>query len=835
MGERARICAPTASAISPRLVAKEKISVPREERNFMSVFTQEKVYWIGPRESDISAVKDLFAGSITIFGSNQEPNFAFCNSESHPGRIDHNNTSYESDRFLVEKARELVEKDPSVKFMLYNSNIFNTIEGFSAMQEKYHCILCMNDGDLLRRMNDKHTFHEWLNGIADVLHIVPCVKANSDYRNVYTSFSSFPEWHPGCRFIIQAPVASGGSGTFILDDKNEKAISPYLDSNATYLSSVYQENNVSVNIHAIIYSDEILLTPGSIQIMKEDDLRLMYRGADFVAFRGLDAGMRKKFKEQTLIACKEFQRRGYRGVCGIDAIFSNNKVLLLEVNNRFQSSTNLLNFGLKKLGFKSIQELDYDAFCNPRPETKDREIENAEIDFSDYAFIFTGTNEHCDMILDRANKCPYVDSIDLDGYRRGMGTYANVSHLYRINFNTNIVWVNEDHLLNLHENIVDPVKDWIKRIRTFGELAADQEAKIPKESMIALKVALMTQGVVFSAKAEKYLETHGGFRPATNDAIDLKVGGRLVVNAPISIKFAEFSPFEFDIEGGDEGQPILNYYGEKLCEISYFKIDPFQQQTTKNGVPFSDVAYLSTDRLRVHLTNYCKYKRKNQGCRFCNMATEVREFSSEDLEEVLAAYYDSSLSIRHFLVGGQSEEDAVAEDKLIATIAAIRRHWRLNKIYAMILPCSNEMLDKMHSEGLNEIAFNIEIFDEACARKYMPGKGQILRSEYIRVLQRAVGKFGRAGNTRSMVIVGLEPWESMERGIFQLIDIGVQPLLSVFRPLPETPLEHLIPPSMKSLCDLFLSVTERMEKMNCQFRLGPVCVFCQNNTLSLPE
>lgn len=800
----------------------------------MSIFTQEKVYWIGPRESDISAVKDLFAGSITIFGSNQGTNRAFCNHETHPGRIDHNNTSYESDRFLVDEANNLLEKDPSVKFMLYNGNIFNSIEGFKEMQEKHHCILCVNDPGLMHDMNDKHKFHEWLDGIADVLHIVPCVKANSDYSNVYGNFAPFPERKPGCRFIIQAPVASGGSGTFILDDKNEKAIEPYLDSKATYLSSVYQENNVSVNIHAIIYSDEILLTPGSIQIMKEDDLRLMYRGADFIAFRGLDASMREKFKEQALIACKEFQRRGYRGVCGVDAIFSNGKVLLLEVNNRFQSSTNLLNFGLKKCGFKSIQELNYDAFCNPRPEERDRGIENAEVDYSDYAYIFTGTNEHCDMILDRSKRCPYVESIDFDGYHRGMGTYVNVSHLYRINFKTNIVWVNEDHLLNLHENIVDPTKDWIKHIRTFGKLVSTQGATIPQDVLIALKVALMTQGVVFSARAEKYLEAHGGFRPATNDAMDLKVGGRLVINAPISIKFAEFSPFEFDVEGEGDGRPILNYYGEKLCDIDYFKTDPLQQQTTKNGIPYSDVAYLSTDRLRVHLTNYCKYKRASLGCRFCNMATEEREFSKEDLDEVLEAYSNTN-TVRHFLVGGQSEQDAVAEDKLIETIASIRKHWRLNNIYAMILPCSDNMLDRMRLAGLNEIAFNIEIFDETCARKYMPGKGQIPRREYRRVLQRAVGVFGKTGNARSMVIVGLEPWDSMERGISELIEIGVQPLLSVFRPLPETPLEHLIPPSMKSLCELFLSVTEKMAKANCQFRLGPSCRFCQNNTLSLPE
>lgn len=798
----------------------------------MSIFSEEKVYWIGPRESDIAAIKDLFAGSITIFGSNCGNNRAFCNRESHPGRIDHNNTSYESDRFLIDEARKSIEADPNAKFMLYNGNIFNSIEGFKELQEQYHCILCMNDGSLMRSMNDKHFFHELLEQCADVLHIEPCGKADCDYDNIERRFKNYPEYRKGCRFIIQAPVASGGSGTFILDDKNEKSIEGYLNGNARYLASVYQEKNVSVNLHAIIYDEETLLTPGSIQIMKEDDLRLMYRGADFIAYRELDENLRNTFKEQALIACEKFRELGYRGVCGIDAIFSEGKVLLLEVNNRFQSSTNLLNLGLVSKGFKSIQELDYDAFHRPRPEEKDRGIIDVEVNFSDYSYIYTGTNEHCNRILARRIDCPYIDSIDLDGYNESAKTYVNVSHLFRVNFHTNIVWVNEDHLLNLHENVIDPPKDWIKLIRTFGKMCEKGEM-IPSENMIAVKVALMTQGVVFSDRAKHYLETHGGFRPATNDAIDLKVARRLIVNAPISVKFVEFSPFEFDIPDEESGACLLNYYGDKLCDIEYYKTDPLQSRKTSNGVSFSDVAYFSTDRLRVHVTNDCKFKRVDVGCAFCNMQRNDSAFAMEDVGEVLDAYNASGLPVKHYLVGGQSAEDEIAEDRLLRTISVIRSR-SVYRIYAMILPCEDELLDKMNRAGLDEIAFNIEIFDEKCARKYMPGKGKISRSKYMRALQSAVGKFGRSGDVRSMVIVGLEPENSMRSGIDWLIKNGVQPLLSVFRPLPHTPLEHLIPPSMGSLCKLYLDVTKWLEEQNCRFRLGPNCKFCQNNTLSLP-
>lgn len=104
----------------------------------MSIFNDEKIYWIGPRESDISAVKDLLAGSITLFGSNENGNYSYSNYYDNPQRIDHNNSSIDSDLFLVNKAKEIVEADPNVKFMFYNGNIFYAIDGFIQLQEKYH-------------------------------------------------------------------------------------------------------------------------------------------------------------------------------------------------------------------------------------------------------------------------------------------------------------------------------------------------------------------------------------------------------------------------------------------------------------------------------------------------------------------------------------------------------------------------------------------------------------------------------------------------------------------------------------------------------------------------
>lgn len=784
----------------------------------MSIFSEQKIYWIGPRESDIAAVKDLFAGSITIFGSNENGNASFCNYNDHPSRIDHNNTSKDSDNFLIDKAREYIARDKNVKFMLYNGNIYNTIDGFKQLQEEYNCIYCVNDADLMVKMNDKHYFHELLEGKADILHIESCNIADCDYDNVCGKLDA-----KDCRFIIQAPVASGGSGTFILDSVNGDEIQKRADPYKNYLVSVYQENNVSANIHAIIYDDDIIFSPGSVQIMKEDDYRLMYRGADFVAYRGLDKDLRARFESQALIACKEFQKQGYRGVCGIDAIFANGKVLLLEVNNRYQSSTNLLNMALRENKLPSIQELNYEAFYNKTPSAAARKIHDAVVNYSNFAYVYTGTNMHSDAILERSKNNPHVVSVDMDGYHPYCKMYANISHLFRVNFNTNITWVNEDHILNLHENIIDPAKDWVYKIRHGSE---------NEKNLLALKVALMTQGVRFTDAAAEYLEQNGGFRPATNNAIDLFVD-RMIVNAPINIKFVEFTPFTLDVQKAENGeyQKVLLYYGEKLMRVNNFPNDEMQNKTTSRGVKYSKVAYLSTDRLRVHISNHCKFKKSGVGCKFCNMETDDEQFTLDDIREVVADYRQNNPHVKHYLIGGQSAEDEVASDMIVETIKIIRELDRQGHIYAMVLPVDMKTIDDMRDAGLDELACNIEIFDAELAVKYMPGKGKIPREKYMEALKYAAVRQDFLGDTRSLVVVGLEPLKSMYDGITKLANNDIQPILSVFRPLPDTALADLVPPSMKSLCEIYEKATAICAKSG--LRLGPSCVFCQNNTLSM--
>lgn len=798
----------------------------------------EKLYWIGPRESDIDAVRSMFSGSVTLFGSGMNGNRAFCSETHLPERMDHNTDNDDADRFLLEEAIAILDHDPDAKFMFYNGNAFYG-GPFRNIKEKYaENFLCLNDEVLMRDLNNKNYFHDTFKNRLNVLDVESFNLADCDYHNVAKRFGGRAT--PGCRFVFQAPVASGGSGTFILDHENEDEIAKRAEVKENYLVSVFQENNISVNIHAIIYDEEILLSPGSVQIMREDDYRLMYRGADFFAYRQLDKAMRDTFEEYALKAAATFQQRGYRGVCGIDAIFTNDQVFLLEVNNRFQASTNLLNYALLNGGFKSVQEMNYEAFTVGRPQPGDEQMKDIDVNYSNFSFIYNGTNEHCLRLFDRCADSPCVVGVDADGFNRAYkdGSFAANSHLFRVNFNTNITWINEDHELNIHENIFDPSRKWMNKIRNFDK---------SKENLLALKIALMTQGLIFSDDALRYLDQHGSYRIATNNAVDIKISdirvaeigsGKksrklMTVNCPIRIKFSEFAPFTFDIFHARNGKdyPILVYYDTPLMLIMPHRYDTLSERVTKSGLSYSKVAFLSTDRLRVHITNHCSYKDSGVGCKFCNMSVDHDEITLDDIREVVGAYHRECKEVSHYLVGGQSDGGSHSEEKLIKTVEVIREISPQAKIYVMILPCSQECLDRLVASGVTEIGHNIEIFDADCAVKYMPGKGVIPRETYFKALSNAYFRSSVPGNIRSLVVVGLEKEESMYNGIRRLAEQNIQPILSVFRPLPETELKDVVPPSMRKLAEIYLKSEDICLKHH--LHLGPSCPSCQNNTLSM--
>lgn len=854
-----------------------------KELNRRAPLIEKGLIWVGPRWSDIAeqdlAAKEgeapLISGAVTLFGgTDQEKNlFAYCDKNSSL-RVDHNIEDAKQDEYMFDRISALAQQDPNVKFYFYNQlAYYNIIKDGQHLGDVIGIDRCVgvNEKAILDELNNKISFHNKYGDLAEgkgLLQVKECVYADLKYDYLCELFQEGE-----CKFIVQEAIASGGSGTYILTKKNGDTLIKSLNINNRYLVSVYREDNVPVNIHALIFDDGVIFTPPSIQVMKadytklngEDETRkLMYRGADFVELARVaalpDEPCNKvnnkhveKFKKLCKELCERIKGKGYRGVLGIDGIIYNDEVRLLEVNCRFQASTSLIDRALADKGAPSLQRINIAACSGASKEGYEKIFEGLKVPYSNYSYNHVGANEHAVHILKKVEEPhSWLVAKELDGLDatklNGLTKYGN-AHLFRLVFNTNICWVNEDGAVNLDECICEPVDELHDKILNNAESKVNE--KVDGDDLLALKIALLTQGANRQDGSREV-------RIATNDAIDICFGEKyydVVINVPTQNKFQAFSPF--DIAATENGEQTLLYYGQEITSVKLYEPDKLAETAIKNTeFHYSDVAFLSTDRLRVHVTNQCIYKKnveKRESCKFCNICPTTGDIDEGTIAEVIGSHWAqrTSTGLRHFLIGGQSPEQNDATMKklkdIIGTIKKVTGNNVDAEIYAMILPLEKEKIKELKQAGLDQIAFNIEIFDEVCAKKYMPGKGSIKRETYMKALSDARDIWFSGSShkeevvkqVRSMVILGLEPRESFIKGIKTLINIGIQPLISLFRPLKNTELEDYVAPSMGYVYNVYQSVQDEMreyrEKRKNRFMmLGPDCKCCQNNTLSLP-
>lgn len=808
------------------------------------------IFWVGNRYSDLPQIngKYGFKGSISFFGdAESEDNLVMCTTQSQK-RVDHNDsTDVEQDNFVIKSVKYLSNKYPDAKFMFYNpSSIYRLGLDKDIGVDKF---VSLNDFDILNLVNNKREFRNWAKEFLPLNKVIERTRADCEYEDLLDEYKkgSFKDenkyeydginvtdikYDDDIKFIIQAQVSSGGVGTFLMDKNNSNSVLAELDKKSTYLVSVYFSKNISVNMHVIIYEQDIIYSPGSIQLMREVSVenKLLYKGADFIAYTKIDFSLRDQFEKQVKILAKKLQEKGYRGVCGIDAIIHDDRVNILEINGRFQASTALINKALLLRGYKTIQELNYESFIN---EVAQNNYLNSlfNVNYSNYTYSYEGQLNHDFHILKNANKCNYIVDIQSDGFTNNTNRhYIAEAYLFRVVFSSNIASIDENGRVLVNENICTPDK-WLVR-------------SIKSKNKLVLKIALLIQGIVIDEKIAPKL------REATNNAVDLKVGN-LIINSPTNIKYVELSPFKLIESKEYIGNYCIEYYGKVLIDnVGVFPADKNQELRLKdNKHSYSEIAYLSTDRLRVHLTNACCFKtiNKNGGCKFCNIEINdnPNQITPNDISEVVRKYIadeknntDSLIKLRHFLIGGQTLNNC---DNSIVDTAKQLSNYRFMSKYVMSVPLKSSTVIELIKAGVSEFAYNIEIFDEKCRLKYMPEKGKISVENYFKSLVETKNLLVNLAPTyqkkivRTMIIVGLEPDETLLEGIRRVIKSEIEPMLSVFRPLPNTPLEDFNAPSIKSVLELYSVVNDIMIEENTSIKkLGPECVCCQNNTVSMP-
>lgn len=756
-----------------------------------------ELFWIGIQESEIDMTFGLFTGSITIFGSGTNNNFAF--DKKYKFRYNYNIDNDMWIEFVNESAKTIVRNHPNCMFCLYypmDALFYNEVITSR--------MVGVNNPIKLDLWDNKFRCREWLNN--DVPTISHEIVYGEEVIRRYTHSSDNKD------VVLQGEYSCGGSETFLLTQESYLSVFQNISKNKKYSISPYIKENISLNIHLVIYRDQIITFTPSVQIILVNNNIFEYKGADYILYNHIPDKIKEKVDTYSRIIGKRLQRSGYLGVCGIDYIATKDEVFFCEINPRFQSSSFLINQALYESGLNfSIQKLHIDSYFYKKCQYS---IPNVKVSFSYYKATYSYENLlFLINLAKRAKEATQVICKD-DNLLWDIKLEEN-TYLYKLIFNRNICSFTQLFTLSIHANL-----HINKRIVNLG---------IIEKNMLGLKIMLQTHGITVSHAVELYMEKHNGINYQEFDALDLILNEKYYMSVPYLTNLSEISPFSLEMI---ENQIWLYYCEKKLMTAMVRGTDPLSSKVSKNGILYSDFTYLGFDRLRIYHRLGCVYKQNDLSCGFCDLCNDSRVLSFDNIAEAIDAYQHNE-QIRHYLIGGGSQ--LLTDDfTFICKIAKYLKSKNKKPIYLMSLPpVNNSIMDSLKNSGITEVAFNIEIYDREIAKKYMPGKGYIPLDFYINALKYAVRIWGNNGNVRSIFIVGLEPKESLIKGIKTICQIGVSPILSLFKPIKGTSLGYLLPPTDEEILEI---VNET--KLICadyNVPLGPICHYCEDNTLKISE
>lgn len=760
------------------------------------------IIWVGHRESEIYNTN--IAISITSWGSNCNGNISYC--KEYGTRTINNK---ERSNFIVKMLKTLLVKN-NYKVMFYSPTLaYSLMKSNPELKEN---IVCLNTNKTLKLLNDKITTRLWMSKYMPVLPYVLLAGKDCHFINIKKYFSNYTQ------FVIQDTNSSGGLGTFLMNNENYEDVFSQLEKEKLYLVSYYVTPSFSTNVHILVADEDIIVFPGSVQIIEEYKNNLIYSGADFVNYKYI----KKEYKDVIYSYAKQIgsllKGIGYKGICGIDFLVNNDRIYFVEINPRFQASTILLNLALNDVGLPSIQELQVCAF-NGAKIFMVHLLEQLDVEYSLYKY----KKEYCDnthqyleklILLEESLETQYLL---YDGCLKT--NYNDETYLYQVIWKRHISSCGKDGILHLHPNV--PFQHFIDDVLPLTQTP---------ESLMHLKIALLNQGVRILPEANSAIGISGGYNESVFNSLDLILFHYLRINAPVNINLCSISPFAI---GYQKQKYILYYYSREICEIELEFSKSIENLKTQNGIPYKLIAFISGDRLRIKPEPRCFFKTQGQGCMFCpgnKSSSSNNSFDLLDIKEVID-YCVAHENFRHILIGGGSADPSTDENNILPVVEYIRS--KTNKpIYLMCLPPNNiNYVDKYIEAGITEIAFNIELFDRGIALEYMPGKGRISLEEYIAKLERATCLISQKGNVRTMLMAGLEKKENTLSAIKLLAEKGIQPMISIYRPTPNNKLSYIVQPSNEDLYSLYqeaMSICQQYDLF-----LGPSCPSCQNNTLAI--
>ena len=329
--------------------------------------------WVGKRESDILTYK-YFNISITFWGSNTNNNHSFCTTERLKDNYDNDFSQYVLKYLLLYISKY---KSLNLEIHFYNNSFAYKLINLVPSLKKY--IVNINSQRVYDIVRHKTLSRVWLQNTVNVPQFAYLSKDECKYEKLLNIFPYYS------KFIIQKSISGGGNGTYLIYAENWKDVICNLDKDDVFLVSPYYEDNISLSCHLIIDNKKVTVFPVSKQLLRFEDNKLYYCGNKYL---DNDNTLTINLKKVATTVGNKLMNIGYRGICGLDFIFSNSKLLLIEINPRYLGSSYLINAELKKRNLPSLFELNEIAFNDCINEDVAKKIDIMEASYESHTCVY---------------------------------------------------------------------------------------------------------------------------------------------------------------------------------------------------------------------------------------------------------------------------------------------------------------------------------------------------------------------------------------------------------------------------------------------------------------
>ncbi len=293
-----------------------------------------------------------------------------------------------------------------------------------------------------------------------------------------------------------------------------------------------------------------------------------------------------------------------------------------------------------------------------------------------------------------------------------------------------------------------------------------------------LKIDLMLRGIRLPQGDGPF-----AFYGRAGEGVDIVLPGGSPVNVPCGEEFTKDSPYVLKKVG--ERWLISDTTGE--VEVRPVKRPEFLSRTTQEGTPYSEIARVHGSYVLILPKKECVFFEKKVECSYCAGGYDEkpgRTCTVDEVLEVVSAVLEEGVSEIIYLSTGFTEDDDGGIGFLTPYIEAIKKRFNCLVAVEALPPKNNHWIDRTYAIGADALLYNLEIFDEELFEALCPGRARFVgRRRYIEALSHAADIFPN-GTVASHLIVGLEPPGSTCMGIDFLTDMGVVPILPVYRPRP---------------------------------------------------